>query len=136
MAKRLQRQNLSWLDKSIENNESLLVTDDFVVVPNINFDNRDLDKLHFVAFVTHKHKDIISVRDIRGTHLPLLNAIFDKTLTAISENFEISSCDLRVFVHYVPSIFRFHVHFCCVEMVKSSILVGRAIQVSYFVFLR
>jgi m7GpppX diphosphatase len=122
------------LDEAISSETYLLANDDFIVIEHDSCDSTDLNRLYFVAFVTQKHKDIYSVRDLRGRHVGLLKEIFNETVRAISKNFEVDVSDLRVFVHYVPSIFRLHVHFCSVEMVKSSVLVGRAIQVRDFAF--
>ena len=57
------------------------------------------------------------MRDLNSNDISLLEKINEKATKSIEEHFGILDINLRAYVHYIPSIFRFHVHFvhskCC-----------------------
>ncbi|GAB5031827.1 m7 diphosphatase [Nannochloropsis oceanica] len=56
-------------------------------------------------------RDIGSLRDLRRKHVPLLKNVLEKGLKAIEKVYGVGPEEIRVFVHYVPQFFHFHVHF-------------------------
>lgn len=52
-----------------------------------------------------------SLRDLRKKHLPLLKNALAKGLQAIHDTYGVGSESVRVFVHYMPQFFHFHIHF-------------------------
>eukprot|EP00668_Euglena_longa_P015685 GGOE01019812.1.p1 GENE.GGOE01019812.1~~GGOE01019812.1.p1 ORF type:complete len:377 (+),score=120.88 GGOE01019812.1:30-1133(+) len=56
-------------------------------------------------------RDLLTLRDLQGEHLPLLRGILDKGRQTIAEVYGLMADQLRVFVHYQPQFYHFHVHF-------------------------
>ena len=56
-------------------------------------------------------RDIRSLRDLTAEHLPLLRHILTMGLKTICDVYGIAAHELRVFVHYHPQFYHFHVHF-------------------------
>lgn len=81
----------------------------FILVPDLKWDGQGLSNLHALAIV-HK-KDIKSLRDLTFNHLTLLHNIREKGSLAIHQRYGIKENQLRIYVHYQPSFYHFHVHF-------------------------
>eukprot|EP01082_Thalassiosira_pseudonana_P002505 g1946.t1 g1946 contig11:406548-407738(+) len=58
-----------------------------------------------------KLKGIASLRDLRSEHIPMLKAMNEEGLRAIKTIYGVESDQIRVFVHYQPQFYHFHVHF-------------------------
>ena len=56
-------------------------------------------------------RDVRSLRDLRAEHLPLLRNILHRGSAVIQATYGLAPEQLRVFVHYQPQFFHFHVHF-------------------------
>ena len=56
-------------------------------------------------------KNIKSLRDLTAEHLPLLKNIYECGVEAIETKYNIKRSQLRIYVHYQPSFYHFHVHF-------------------------
>lgn len=69
--------------------------------------------LYCLAIV--KDGSIASLRDLRARHLPLLNSILDECPRTIENVYGVQRDHLRVFVHYQPQFYHFHVHFTRLE---------------------
>mmetsp|Transcript_15624 Transcript_15624/g.47127 ORF Transcript_15624/g.47127 Transcript_15624/m.47127 type:complete len:308 (-) Transcript_15624:580-1503(-) len=101
------------LNKSAEA-ERLLVEDadptvGFVLHPDLKWDQTDVETLYCLA-ICHSTQ-IQSLRDLTAEHLPLLRNIRDKGCKALQDKYGVSKESLRIFVHYQPSYYHFHVHF-------------------------
>lgn len=55
--------------------------------------------------------ELASLRDLRAKHLPLLRVIRDEGLRALNEIYGVQRHQVRVYVHYLPQFYQFHVHF-------------------------
>ena len=62
-----------------------------------------------------KQYGITSLRDLRGCHVPLLQSMLSEGLSAIQSTYGVPSNQIRVFVHYLPQFYHFHVHFTRLE---------------------
>jgi len=62
-----------------------------------------------------KQYGISCLRDLRGRHAPLLHSMMTEGLSAIHSIYGVSSNQIRVFVHYLPQFYHFHVHFTRLE---------------------
>ena len=58
-----------------------------------------------------KNKKIQSLRDINDTHVKMLETVLNGTKNAIKNIYGFDDSRLRVFVHYWPQYFHFHIHF-------------------------
>ena len=56
-------------------------------------------------------RDVASMRDLRAKHLPLLRHILAEGSRVIHETYGVRVDELRIFVHYQPQFYHFHVHF-------------------------
>lgn len=82
----------------------------FVLLPDTKWPKPHMgDNLYCLAMC--RRRDIRSLRDLTPEHLPLLRNIRDKSLAEIERRWGVLPCQLRAFVHYLPSYFHFHVHF-------------------------
>jgi len=61
-------------------------------------------------------RDIRSLRDLRPEHLPLLRAMAAKGRQVIREVYGLPDESLRIFVHYPPQFYHFHVHFTALSV--------------------
>ena len=81
----------------------------FILLPDIKWDQKTLTDLYLVAIC--QKRDIRSLRDLTAEHLPLLENIMSKGCQAIRDKYGIGEEQLRIYVHYQPSYYHFHVHF-------------------------
>lgn len=128
MKERAKKQNLEWIEKIISKDTEtniLCETKNFILFPHFSWEDESIENLYCLAFV--KRQDILSVRDLSKEHVPLLEEILENGTQAILSKFKIEKEQIRVFVHYIPSIFRFHVHFCYSGIVGGTTCIGRAI---------
>ncbi|KAG0017333.1 hypothetical protein BGZ82_000797 [Podila clonocystis] len=71
--------------------------------------------------------DIRSLRDLKTQHLPLLKTIRDKILALVPEKFPgVDEDEVRMFVHYHPSYYHFHVHVTHVSAMVPGSTVGQS----------
>ncbi|KAK3585924.1 hypothetical protein CHS0354_038463 [Potamilus streckersoni] len=101
------------LDKKQESNR--IVFDDpdpetgFILLPDIKWDGKNINTLCLQAFVYKP--GVKSLRDLNGTHLPLLRNILENGSVAIEKKYGVPRSKLNVFIHYKPSYYYLHVHF-------------------------
>lgn len=98
--------------------------DGFVMHPDLKWDAKDASALYCLAIV-HR-RDLRSMRELRGEHLPLLRNLRDKGCAAIEASYGVPRSKLRVFLHYVPSYYHLHVHFSHVERADFGQYAGKA----------
>ncbi|KDQ10325.1 hypothetical protein BOTBODRAFT_36426 [Botryobasidium botryosum FD-172 SS1] len=101
-------------------------TSGFIIIPDLKWDRKTLSSLYLVA-IAH-NGDIKSLRDLRKTHLGMLRSIRREAARVVREQWGVDgSVGLRLFVHYQPSYYHFHVHIVSVDYVGfSGMNVGQA----------
>lgn len=62
-----------------------------------------------------KRQGITCLRDLRGEHVSLLKQMEEEGLNAIRSVYGVDADQIRVFVHYQPQFYHFHVHFTRLE---------------------
>ena len=94
--------------------ESILYRDkDILIIPSYTSNNdTDTKSIHLLAFV--QDKSIRSLRDLGSQHINLLTHIKNKLFEIANSKYLINSNKLKLFVHYPPSAYQFHVH--CVNI--------------------
>ncbi|ANZ73113.1 BA75_00287T0 [Komagataella pastoris] len=80
----------------------------FVVLPDMKWDGDTLDSLYCVCIVNRE--DISSVRDLNHSHVSWLKELNGSLRRTISGRYSIPRTQLRLFVHYQPSYYHFHIH--------------------------
>ena len=77
------------------------------------YEHKSVVDLYCLAIV--KDGSIASLRDLRVQHLPILNSMFQECPAAIEETYGVQRDQLRIFVHYQPQFYHFHVHITRLE---------------------
>ncbi|CCH41905.1 hypothetical protein BN7_1444 [Wickerhamomyces ciferrii] len=82
----------------------------FVLLPDMKWDGLSLDALYLVAIVYRE--DIKSLRDLNPSHKEWLQDLNLKIrkVVASSYNGQVLPDELRLFIHYQPSYYHFHIH--------------------------
>ncbi|TEB20126.1 HIT-like protein [Coprinellus micaceus] len=80
----------------------------FLILPDMKWDLKTISSLYLVAIV--QDRSIRSLRDLQKSHLPLLNAIRTRAIGVASDKWGVGEDSLRLYVHYQPSYYHFHVH--------------------------
>ncbi|CCH62003.1 hypothetical protein TBLA_0G00540 [Henningerozyma blattae CBS 6284] len=103
--------------------------DGFIILPNTKWDGVNLDSLYLVAMVYRD--DIRSVRDLKPSDRPWLIQLNNKIRSIIPAcyNFMIHADELRIFIHYQPSYYYFHIHIVNIRHsgLEDNIAAGKAI---------
>ncbi|XP_071960287.1 m7GpppX diphosphatase-like [Antedon mediterranea] len=131
-----QKFSLQWvyniLNKTSEADRIIFEDEDenngFVLLPDMKWDKKQLENLYLIA-ICHR-KDVMSLRDLNEKHLPLLKNIQEKCRIAVKEKFNVGPSQLRMYVHYQPSYYHFHVHVTHLKFEAPGIQVGRAYLLS------
>ena len=98
----------------------------FKLIKGWEFNDGDLETLYCLA--VPKQRDLMTIRDLKKEHLPLLKSMREESLEAIEKKYGIKRCNIRAFFHYLPTYYHLHIHFVHVKMVQTvSCHVGRAI---------
>lgn len=80
----------------------------FVLLPDMKWDQITMNSLYLVVIVNRT--DISSVRDLNGSHLEFLEKLQETVRTITSTKFPVAKDELRIFIHYQPSYYHFHIH--------------------------
>ncbi|CAD6564522.1 MAG: hypothetical protein TREMPRED_005400 [Tremellales sp. Tagirdzhanova-0007] len=97
----------------------------FMIVPDLKWDQTSMSALYLTVLV--RTRTIQSMRDLTSHHIPLLREIQAQTHHMVMERFGVRSDELRMFVHYQPSYYHFHVHVVHIEHVGlAGMTVGQA----------
>lgn len=81
----------------------------FLLLPDLNWDRRTIEALHLLGIV--ERRDIWSLRDLKVKHIPWLEHMKAKFLEAIEKVYPgIESDQLKLYVHYQPTYYHFHIH--------------------------
>ncbi|KAF9104978.1 hypothetical protein BGX27_009859 [Mortierella sp. AM989] len=97
----------------------------FIILPDSKWDKRTLNSLYLLAI--SQRGDVRSLRDLKTEHLPMLKNIRDKVAALVPQQFPGAAQDeIRMFVHYHPSYYHFHVHITHVTAQVNGSTVGQS----------
>lgn len=122
---------LSWVRNILfhgqEAERVVFKNDDYILLPDMKWDGTTIDALYLVAIVFRD--DIASVRDLNKSHIPYLEAIKSSILENVPAKYPIPRDQLRLYVHYQPSFYHFHIHVVNSNYtgMGQTILAGKAI---------
>ncbi|KAI1737349.1 HIT-like domain-containing protein [Xylaria scruposa] len=99
----------------------------FLLLPNLHWDRKTIDALHLLGIV--ERRDIWSLRDLKKKHLPWLRHMRAKLIDATVKTYpQIEEDQLKLFCHYQPTYYHFHIHVVHVMLeANSSQSLGKAI---------
>ncbi|KAJ1331597.1 m7GpppX diphosphatase [Microdochium nivale] len=81
----------------------------FLMLPNLHWDRKTIEALHLLGIV--ERRDLWSLRDLRRRHIPWLRHMRAKMVDATIKTFpQIEEDQLKLFVHYHPTYYHFHIH--------------------------
>lgn len=81
----------------------------FLLLPDLNWDRKTIEALHLLGIV--ERRDIWSLRDLKVKHIPWLEHMKAKFVEATEEVYpDIESDKLKLYVHYQPTYYHFHIH--------------------------
>ncbi|KII96203.1 hypothetical protein PLICRDRAFT_49092 [Plicaturopsis crispa FD-325 SS-3] len=96
----------------------------FVILPDAKWDLTTLSTLYLVA-IAHS-RSIRSLRDLNKTHLGMLQSIRREAERVVQERWVLPPGSTRLYVHYQPSYYHFHVH---IVNANQSALAGTGMSV-------
>ncbi|KAJ8095145.1 hypothetical protein PM082_010367 [Marasmius tenuissimus] len=96
------------LEGRAEQDKILYSSPDFIILPDMKWDMHTIGSLYLVAIM--RSSTSRSLRDLRGEHAQLLKSIRNEAYKIAGEKWGISQGGLRLFIHYQPSYYHFHVH--------------------------
>lgn len=106
------------LHDGVEADRVLVRNDDpvngFVLLPDLKWDRLTMSALYLVAIVL-RH-DIASLRDLDSSHIPYLTGVRDEILEVVKKTYGLDRSELKIFIHYQPSYYHFHIHVTHVEL--------------------
>ncbi|KAF3291390.1 hypothetical protein TWF970_000604 [Orbilia oligospora] len=98
----------------------------FILLPDLKWDLVTMTSL-YLSVIVHR-TDIRSIRDFTPAHIPFLSSLRHKVLTAVSSKYSLPGDLLKIYVHYQPSYYHFHVHVVHISHdMGASATVGKAI---------
>ena len=124
---------LQWVYNILDNGkeaEKVIFKDDcpesgFYLVPDSKWDCKNLSSLYLLAIC--KRKDLGSLRDFTAEHLPLLKRMQSEIPSIIQAKWGLPAEKLRMFVHYHPTYYHFHLHIVNIDSEFSGgLLIGQA----------
>ncbi|KAG6366275.1 hypothetical protein INS49_000451 [Diaporthe citri] len=81
----------------------------FLLLPDLNWDRKTTEALHLLGIV--ERRDIWSLRDLKVKHIPWLEHMKAKFIEATEKVYpDIESDQLKLYVHYQPTYYHFHIH--------------------------
>lgn len=98
--------------------------DGFVLIEDLKWDAKQTTNLYLVAI--SNRRDVLSIRDLRWSHLPMLQNIRTKCKAAIKERYSFNPSHLRAYFHYQPSYYHLHIHFANVSYESTSCALGKS----------
>lgn len=107
------KKDITWICNILngisEQENIIFQNDNFVLIQDYKWDGLDLDNLYCLAIV--KDYNLRSIRDLTTIHINLLEEIYNTGLNVIQEKYAIDKNQIRVYLHYYPSVWHLHVHF-------------------------
>lgn len=107
--------------------------DDFLLLPDLNWDRTTLDSLHLLALVSRR--DIWSVRDLKKPDISWLRHLRSTLATTTQRLYPGVDADmLKFYVHYQPTYYHFHIHIVHVNLdATGTQAVGKALGLDHVI---
>lgn len=127
----IKQSRLKWIhdivDGESEQDKIIHREDDLVLIPARGW-NGESSRLHVLGIVTDK--SIMTLRDLRSEHVPLLERIRDRGLELIESQYGVDKSLIRTYIHYYPSAWLLHVHFENISSITHSCAIENAHRLS------
>ncbi|KAF1846644.1 scavenger mRNA decapping enzyme [Cucurbitaria berberidis CBS 394.84] len=91
----------------------------FLLLPDLNWDRKTIGGLHLLGLV--ERRDIWSVRDLKKSMVDWVEHMRGKMIEATVKLYpEIEKDQLKLYVHYQPTYYHFHIHIVHVSLEAGS----------------
>lgn len=99
----------------------------FLLLPDLNWDRKTMEGLHLLGLV--ERRDIWSLRDLKKKHVQWLRDMRQRFVDATVKSYkELEEDQLKLYVHYQPTYYHFHVHIVHVALEAGATqAIGKAI---------
>ncbi len=84
-----------------------------ITIPTYKWCENDVRKLHILCIP--KDKNLRCIRDLRGSHIELLEHMKNVTIDTIKLKYDLDHTNLKMFFHYDPSTYHLHIHFANID---------------------
>lgn len=132
----LDKQKSKWIyniiDGKSEQEKIIYVDDKFILMPTYFWNEEDLCKMHLLAIV--KNTKLKSLRDLRSQDVPLLEHILLVSRGIIKNKYNIEQNVLKIYIHYPPSAWLFHIHFEMMINTETTSSVEYSHEISQVIF--
>ena len=99
--------------------------DGFVILPDCKWNQKAISSLYLLALINRR--DVRSLRDLTSEHLPMLKDLKNTIAEIVPRQYaELEACQLRVYIHYLPTYYYFHVHIVHVDLETPGCHAGTA----------
>lgn len=119
---KIKDQTVKWINNILDGKsevENIIHNDQqFIMLPDIKWNGFDKNEIHCLAIV--KNKNLKSIRDLNRIHIPLLQHIYDVGIKVIKKKYNVDWDKLKVYLHYYPTYWHMHIHFCNVQLYDIS----------------
>jgi m7GpppX diphosphatase len=109
-----------WIDNILnhkfEHDLILYEDEDYVLMPDMKWNRINIDEMYCLAIV--KDRSLMSIRNLSGKDISLLEKIRDITLKVINEKYAIPKYKVKAYFHYPPSFYHLHIHFNMINYVQ------------------
>ena len=113
--------------------ESILYADDkCIVIPTYVWDSKNIDKLHILCLPTDI--TIRCIRSLTNQHIDLLEHMKKQTIDTIQKFYTLDETRLKIFIHYEPSTYHFHIHFVNIDLIHVNSSVEYSHELNYVLF--
>ena len=101
--------------------------DDFLLLPDLNWDRKTVGSLHMLALV--ERRDLWSLRDLSKKDVPWLRRLRTTLVDQVVNMYDGVEVDmLKFYVHYQPTYYHFHIHIVNVSLDPNATqAVGKAL---------
>jgi m7GpppX diphosphatase len=104
--------DIKWIDAILngEKEQDRILHNDskFVFVKGYGWDDTNINE--FNGLILIRDTNLFTLRDLNKQHLALLYQIRSMIYSVMNEKYKMSKNELRLFVHYLPTFYRFHIH--------------------------
>lgn len=128
----IDKKKWSWiyniLDNGAEPNKTFYKDKDpetgFTLCLDIGTGSEIKENFHCLALV--EARDLLTMRDLNETHLPLLEKMNTVGRKEISKQFDVPEDQIRCYFHYHPSFYHLHLHYSHVMHLAHGVTTERA----------
>ncbi|TNV76619.1 hypothetical protein FGO68_gene3769 [Halteria grandinella] len=110
-----------WMHNIIEYKKEIELTmfrnELFTLQLDFQYNHSDLNTLYLLAIPIQR--DLRTIRDLTGEHLPLLKSIRNNSIETIVKKFGLPKSKILSLFHYQPTYYHLHIHFAHIDMAEQ-----------------